>query len=87
MAQRKITTTRSRKTHTTQSERMVAVAARNGDSVAASSSAENNPSPSFEQIQRRAYELFVARGATHGYDLADWFSAEQELIATSAAAD
>jgi AbiV family abortive infection protein len=45
----------------------------------------NVNSPSFEQIQRRAYELFMARGGTHGRDWADWFSAEQELAATSAA--
>jgi AbiV family abortive infection protein len=32
-----------------------------------------------EQIQVRAYELFIARGAAHGHDWADWFRAEQEL--------
>jgi Protein of unknown function (DUF2934) len=41
----------------------------------------NGGSPSFEQIQRRAYELFVARGGTDGCDLADWFTAEQQLLA------
>lgn len=30
-------------------------------------------------IRVRAYELFLARGATHGDDLADWFTAEREL--------
>jgi hypothetical protein len=34
-----------------------------------------------EMIRKRAYELFLARGATHGADLADWFRAEQELRA------
>ena len=34
-----------------------------------------------EMIRKRAYELFLARGATHGADLADWFKAEQELHA------
>lgn len=43
---------------------------------------KNGESPSFEQIQRRAYELFVARGASDGGDLADWLTAEQELTAT-----
>jgi len=47
---------------------------------------EQVSSPSFEQVQRRAYELFVARGATHGSDWADWFAAEQELIKAPAAA-
>ena len=32
-------------------------------------------------IRRRAFEIFLARGATHGADLADWFKAEQELTA------
>ena len=36
---------------------------------------------SVEMIRKRAYELFLARGATHGADLADWFKAEQELHA------
>ncbi|MBV8771962.1 MAG: DUF2934 domain-containing protein [Deltaproteobacteria bacterium] len=49
-------------------------------------SATNVSAPSFEQIQQRAYELFLARGGTHGCDWADWFTAEQELTATSAAA-
>jgi hypothetical protein len=32
-----------------------------------------------ETIRLRAYERFLARGATHGEDLADWFNAEREL--------
>jgi hypothetical protein len=36
---------------------------------------------SIEMIRERAYELFLARGATHGADLADWFEAEQDLRA------
>lgn len=35
--------------------------------------------PSFEQIQLRAYELFVARGYSHGDDIGDWLTAENEL--------
>ena len=35
--------------------------------------------PSIEIIRKHAYELFLARGATHGADLADWFKAEQDL--------
>lgn len=37
-------------------------------------------SPSFEQIQLRAYEIFMARGAREGNDLSDWFEAEQQLL-------
>jgi hypothetical protein len=41
----------------------------------AGSNAEVNP----ETIRLRAYELFLARGATHGDDVADWLNAEREL--------
>jgi hypothetical protein len=33
-----------------------------------------------ETIRVRAYQLFIARGATHGNDLADWLNAERELV-------
>jgi len=36
-------------------------------------------SPSEEEVRERAYELFVARGCTHGADVADWLAAEHEL--------
>ncbi len=39
--------------------------------------------PDIEMIRKRAYELFLARGAIHGADLADWFEAERELRAPS----
>jgi len=63
---------------------IVATVLPNGGSRA-SSNGMNGNSPGFEQIQRRAYELFEARGGTHGWDWADWFTAERELTATSAA--
>ena len=34
----------------------------------------------FEDIQRRAYELYLGRGRCDGHDLADWFAAELELM-------
>ena len=37
-----------------------------------------NPSAR-EAIARRAYELYLERGATDGHDLNDWLSAEREL--------
>ncbi|MGH7988196.1 MAG: DUF2934 domain-containing protein [Candidatus Binataceae bacterium] len=40
--------------------------------------------PSFEQIQLRAYQLFLARGGVHGEDMNDWFAAERELRRTAA---
>jgi len=33
-----------------------------------------------EQIRTRAYELYVERGGTDGSDMADWLTAEQELL-------
>lgn len=38
-----------------------------------------HPSVSEEQIRRRAYELYVQRGGTHGRHMDDWFRAETEL--------
>jgi hypothetical protein len=35
--------------------------------------------PSHETIAARAYALFLARGAQHGSDWADWIQAEGEL--------
>lgn len=35
--------------------------------------------PSLEKIQERAYEIYVQRGRIDGFDLADWFEAEDEL--------
>ena len=36
--------------------------------------------PTQEEIARRAYELYLARGGEHGHDLEDWARAEAELI-------
>lgn len=35
--------------------------------------------PSHDDIARRAYELWLQRGAPHGTHLEDWLSAEREL--------
>jgi len=42
--------------------------------------------PSHGEVAHRAYELFLARGAHHGFDRQDWLDAERELnaVATSA---
>jgi hypothetical protein len=37
------------------------------------------PRPTKDQIEARAYEIYLARGAKHGLDLDDWLSAEREL--------
>ena len=41
--------------------------------------ANNRTSPTHEQIARRAYELFLARGGHHGHHQDDWLQAEREL--------
>ena len=38
--------------------------------------------PSHDLVARRAYELFLARGGTHGRDLQDWLEAERQLRAS-----
>lgn len=35
--------------------------------------------PADEEIARRAYEIWLASGATHGHDIEDWLLAECEL--------
>ena len=35
--------------------------------------------PGRDEIERRAYELYLARGKVHGYDQDDWTQAEREL--------
>jgi hypothetical protein len=35
-----------------------------------------------ERIAVRAYELYLARGGTHGSDWEDWLTAERELAGT-----
>ena len=37
--------------------------------------------PMHAEIAQHAYEIFVARGATHGQDAEDWLQAEAELLA------
>ena len=37
--------------------------------------------PSLEAIAQRAYEIYKARGQTHGKDADDWLEAELELRA------
>lgn len=34
-----------------------------------------------EEIRRRAYEIFEARGCTPGHETDDWFLAEREVLA------
>jgi hypothetical protein len=38
-----------------------------------------NFEPTREQIERRAYEIYVERGYEHGGDVEDWLAAEEQL--------
>jgi len=44
---------------------------------------EVNGQIGFEEIQRRAYEIYLGRGCCDGHDLGDWFAAEHELMTPS----
>jgi CheY-like chemotaxis protein len=39
------------------------------------------------KIEKRAYELYVARNGAHGYHLEDWAKAEKEIIGSAKKAD
>ena len=43
---------------------------------------EASTNGSAERIAARAYELYLARGGTHGSDWEDWLTAERELAGT-----
>lgn len=64
--------THSKPSHITPPQQMPEASARN-----ASASPRNGPT--HEQIARRAYELFLARGGGHGRHEDDWVQAEREL--------
>ena len=38
-------------------------------------------SPPREEIELRAYQIYVERGGAHGQDVKDWLQAERELVA------
>lgn len=37
-------------------------------------------SPLMEDIARRAYEIYMNRGGTHGRDMDDWLQAERQVL-------
>jgi len=40
-----------------------------------------NRSPVTEDIELRAYHLYLGRGACHGHDVDDWLQAERQVLA------
>ena len=77
----KATLTRKRKSGAGSSSGLEKLGIESGQSAGALSSGVFGTRPTQEDIQRRAYELFIARGGIHGNDQADWFQAERELRA------
>ena len=43
----------------------------------------NRELPTPEQIQQRAYELYLERNGEQGHDIDDWLAAEKELTELS----
>jgi Protein of unknown function (DUF2934) len=39
--------------------------------------------PTIQQIEQRAYEIFVERGSEDGRSMEDWLAAEKELAQSS----
>jgi hypothetical protein len=37
--------------------------------------------PAPDEIARKAFDIYVARGGEHGHDLEDWLNAESQLLA------
>ena len=64
--------THAHTSHNALSQQMPETPARNA-------AASNRHTPTHEQIARRAYELFLARGGSHGRHEDDWLQAEREL--------
>jgi len=54
-----------------------AVKAGAGNTTMSASAAKSLPSR--EEIAKRAFELYLARGGEHGHDAEDWAQAESEL--------
>lgn len=75
----KATSTRKRKSKATSSSALETLGTGSSQNAKAISSAVRETQPTLEDIQRRAYELFLSRGGIHGNDQEDWFLAEQEL--------
>jgi hypothetical protein len=73
-------TTSRRRTKSAAKEAAATTQESNGASPhKAASEAGSKTETNIETIRVRAFELYLARGAAHGDDLADWINAEREL--------
>ncbi len=51
-----------------------------GQSLATATPLAEHDAPTREEIEHRAYEIYIARGGEYGHDLEDWIQAERELL-------
>jgi hypothetical protein len=54
-------------------------AAKTGRQPSAKKRVTTSPEPTREDIERRAYEIYLERGGTEGCEMEDWLQAEREL--------
>jgi Protein of unknown function (DUF2934) len=54
-------------------------ATKTGRQTSTGKRAKPSPQPTREDIERRAYEIYLERGGTGGSEMEDWLQAEREL--------
>ena len=54
-------------------------AAKTGRQTPSGKRTKSSPQPTREDIEQRAYEIYLERGGTEGYEMEDWLQAEREL--------
>jgi Protein of unknown function (DUF2934) len=54
-------------------------AAKTGRQTSTSKRAKPSPRPTREEIEQRAYEIYLERGGSEGSEMEDWLEAEREL--------
>lgn len=54
-------------------------AAKTGRKITVRKRPSSSPHPTREDIERRAYELYLERGGAEGNEMEDWLQAEREL--------
>ena len=53
---------------------------RKKSSLASGEAPRNTSHPTHEEIELRAYHIYLDRGGEHGRDVEDWLKAERELL-------
>jgi hypothetical protein len=71
--------TQAKTSHQAQAPAQVHVQQRTQPQAHNTATISQRQGPTNEQIAKRAYELFLARGGAHGHHEEDWNQAEREL--------